>query len=208
MVNVNKILLKYYRILLSLLFLLILFFIIFNKNLSYQKIKTFYHSKIKQIRLNEESQDDDKDDNTKFESNVKKVCKKASDDLQRYYETYDTSIIDVSSMSFEEIEYYPDYIKSIINLIENEGEMKENLMTYLKHAVPAFMFIILGIISIFAWLFFSFFCCCNCCCCCCCKKEECKCKFLIVPIIFDLIIIISCVSGIFSSNKMFTVGGI
>ena len=208
MVNFNKKLLKNNRLLL--ISSLILFLIILNKILSYKKIKSGYQElKRKLIRINEEVPENQEnpqnaEDNLEFESNVNKVCKKASPDLQKYYETYDTSIIDVSSMSLEEIEYYPDYIKSIINLIENEGDMQENLMNYLKHAIPSFMFIILGIVSVIAWLFFSFFCCCNCCCCCCCKKEECKCSCLVAPLIFDLIIIISCLAGIFSANKMFT----
>ena len=190
---------KYIRINLILLLSFILFLlIIYQLNLSFSKIKTSY---FKSIRINEESEGDE--DNS-FESNVQKICKKASSNLQKYYETYDTSIIDTSSMSFEEIEYYPDYIKSIFNLIEGKGEIQENLLKYLQHAFPAFMFIILGIISIVAWLFFSFFCCCNCCCCCCCKKEECKCRFLFVPLIFDFVIIITCLIGILTSSKMFT----
>ena len=186
-----------------LIIFLIIVLILFQINSFYNNIKSNYQeSRREKIRKNEESEDIQ--DNESFEKNVKKVCKKASSNLRKYFETYDTSLMDVSSMSLDEIEYYPEYIESLINIIEQKGEIKDNLLKYLKHAVPAFMFIMIGIIAIVGWLFFGFFCCCNCCCCCCCKKEECKSTFLFVPLIFDLGIIITCITGIFSSNKMFT----
>ena len=189
----------------------ILFLIIFNpiinKKISLFEIKkninNYIINKIYTFLVNKKIRNIEEKD-TSFESNVKKVCEKASKSLREYYETYDTSIMDVSSMSFEEIEYYPDYIQSLFNIIEGKDEMKDNILKYLGHAFPAFMFFIFGIASVVAWFFFGFFCCCNCCCCCCCKKPECKCTCLVVPILFDLVIIGSCLFGIFNSSKMFT----
>ena len=173
--------------------------ILINSIIIQKNISTHFTKEKKSKRIIEES-----DNKNTFESNVEKICKKASSKLQKYYETYDNSIMDVSSKHLEVIEYYPDYIKAIFNMIENKGDIQENLLNYIKHAVLAFIFLILGIVCAVAWLFFCFFCCCNCCCCCCCKYPECKCTFLFVPIIFDLVVIICCVVGIFTSSKMFT----
>ena len=186
-----------------LLALIISLKILFNNLVFLNNKNNYFETKSKSTRKIEEIEDEGNENNS-FELEVDKICKKASSNLQEYYKTYDTTIMDVSSMSFEVIEYYPDYIKSLFNIIENEGEIQDNLLKYLQHAAPAFMFFILGIASIVAWIFFSFFCCCNCCCCCCCKKPECKCTFLFVPLIFDLVIIICCLVGIFTSSKMFT----
>lgn len=195
MVNFTKY--KSYRALIIVFLSLIIILLFFQKNISDLK------SEIKSIRINEESDELEDKDNSSFNSQVNKICKKASSKLQKYYETYDKSIMDFSSNTFEEIEFYPDYIRSIFNMIESKGDIKDNLLAYLKHAAASFIFLILSIIAIVAWIFFGFYCCCNCCCCCCCKKEECKTTFLFVPLLFDLVIVISCVSGIFSSNKMF-----
>jgi len=62
----------------------------------------------------------------------------------------------------------------------------------------------MGIISVIIWLCFGFFCCCNCCCCCCCKKTQCKNKILFISLLFDGIIIITCLVGIIISDSMFT----
>ena len=186
-----------------LLALIISLKILFNNLVFLNNKNNYFETKSKSTRKIQEIEDEGNENNS-FELEVDKICKKASSNLQEYYKTYDTTIMDVSSMSFEVIEYYPDYIKSLFNIIENEGEIQDNLLKYLQHAAPAFMFFILGIASIVAWIFFSFFCCCNCCCCCCCKKPECKCTFLFVPLIFDLVIIICCLVGIFTSSKMFT----
>ena len=197
MVNFTKY--KSYNLLIITILSLIILLLFFHKNISH-----FEKSKIESLRLNEESGESEEDkNNSSFDSQVNKICKKASSKLQKYYETYDKSIMDFSSNTFEEYEFYPDYIRTIFNLIEGKGEIKDNILTYLYHAAASFMFIIFGIISIVAWIFFGFFCCCNCCCCCCCKKEECKTTFLFLPLLFDLVIIISCVAGIFSINKMF-----
>ena len=199
---INKKSFIYNLLLLSLISLIIIKIIIHTK-LFNDNIRSNFHNSIKEgIRKNEESENNL--DNSIFDLNLKIICKKASSQLQKYYETYDASLMDVSGMSFDEIEYYPEYIESLFNIIEKKGNIQSNLLKYLNHAIPSLMFIILGIISIVAWLFFLFFCCCNCCCCCCCKKEECKCTFLFVPLLFDFIIIISCIAGIFSSGKMFT----
>lgn len=198
--NIFFLTLKFISFIIILLFYLIKALPSFNIN---NKINNFILTKIStlvkdKIRNNEEEED------SSFESQVEKVCKKASEKLQNYYKTYDTSVMDVSSMSFKDVEIYPDYIESLFNIMESNDELKKNILNYLGHAFPAFLFGILGILSVFAWLFFSFYCCCNCCCCCCCKKPECKCSCLFVPLIFDLIIIGACLFGIFNASKMFT----
>ena len=202
MSNIHNKSFKFHLLFISLISFIIII-ILFQTNLLYTNIRSIYQKlKIGVIRKNEESENTI--DNSTFDLYLKKVCKKASSDLQKYYETYDTSLMDISGMSFDNYDYYPEYIEALLNIIEKKGTIKDNLMIYLKHAIPSFMFIILGILSIVGWLFFYFFCCCNCCCCCCCKKEECKCTFLFVPLVFDFAIIITCIAGIFSSGIMFT----
>jgi len=198
--NIFIITLKLVSFIIILLFYLMKAFPSFNIN---NKIHNFILKKISTL-VNDRIRNNEEKEEASFESQVEKVCKKASESLQKYYQTYDTSCMDVSSMSFKDVEIYPDYIESLFNIMENNDELKKNILNYLGHAFPAFLFGILGILSVIAWLFFSFYCCCNCCCCCCCKKPECKCSCLFVPLIFDLIIIGACLFGIFNASKMFT----
>ena len=167
------------------------------------------------VRINEENEENPSDETEEeeeeeefndesFNSDVEKICKKASKGLRNYYQTYDESSMDISSMSLKNIEIYPDYVEALLDIIEKDGTLKDNLFKYLKHALVAGFFIILGIVSVITWLCFSFFCCCNCCCCCCCKKTECKTKILFLSLLFDIIIIITCLYGILTSNQMFT----
>ena len=192
---------KIYKIYILSISTFILFYLSIRKFSFFKLNDNNYKKKINSKRINQVSDDGG---DSKFISDVNKICKKASSDLQKYFRTYDSSLVDISSMSFEQIEYYPEYIEALIDIIEQDGNIKDNFLIYLQHAAASFMFFILGIISVIAWFFFGFFCCCNCCCCCCCKKEECKFRFLFFPLIFDLAIIITCLAGIFSASKMFT----
>ena len=149
-------------------------------------------------------EDDDEINDESFNSDVNKICSKASDDIQDYFKTYDESKMDLSKTYLKEIDIYPEYIEALIDVMEGDGKLKDNFFKYLSHAVAASFFLVLGIISIICWLCFGFFCCCNCCCCCCCKKPECKGKILFFSLLFDCIIIFTCLYGIISSNKMFT----
>ena len=151
----------------------------------------------------EEEEEEEELDDKSFNSNVNKICGKATKNLKNYFQTYDKSQMDLSSFSLKTIEIYPDYVEALLDIIEKDGKLKDNLFKYLKHAAAAGFFIILGIVSIIAWLCFSFYCCCNCCCCCCCKKTECKTKILFLSLLFDIIIIITCLYGTISCNTMF-----
>ena len=166
------------------------------------------------LRINEEDNEPNNDgdeeeeeeqlDDESFLSDVNKICGKASNNLKDYFQNYDEALMDLSSTSIKEIEIYPENIEALLDIIEKDGKLKDNLFKYLKHAMAASFFLILGIVSIIAWLCFSFFCCCNCCCCCCCKKTECKTKILFFSLLFDVIIIISCLYGLITSGSMFT----
>ena len=188
----------------SLIFSFIL--LIQNKSIySFTKIKRDLIGYKTHLRLNDESDDeDDEFDEESFNSDVNKICKKASDDINKYFQTYDESLIDLSSTSLKEIDIYPDYVEALLDIMEGDGKLKDNFFKYLKHATAGAFFLIMGIISIIFWLCFGFFCCCNCCCCCCCKKIQCKNKILFLSLLFDGIIIITCLVGLIISNSMFS----
>ena len=190
--------------------LIISFLLIQNKFISiFPKIKRNIAKYQNLLRLNEEDdpnneeEEEEEFDDESFISEVNKICGKASKNLKKYFETYDEAYKDISGISMKQIDIYPAHIEALLDIIEKDGKLKDNFLKYLKHALIAGFFLILGIISIFTWLCFSFFCCCNCCCCCCCKKVECKNKILFFSLLFDGVIIITCLIGIITSNTMF-----
>jgi len=204
--NSKKCKLKYLFIILLISSLLVLFLIIQNKISSIQSIINTNFIKYKNIIRNiEENDDDDEDeyDYSSFNSEVKDKCDKASDDIQDYFKKYDESLMEINSLSLKEIEIYPEYVEALLDILEKDGKLMDNLSKYMNHAFAAMFFLVLGIIAIVCWLCFGFFCCCNCCCCCCCKKPECKGKILFFSLLFDSIIIITCLIGLITSNTMF-----
>ena len=185
------------------------FLLIQNKFLStFPIIKRNFIEYENLLRLNEEdepnNEEEEEFDDESFISEVNKICGKASKNLKNYFQTYDESYKDLSGISMKDIDIYPSHIEALLDIIEKDGKLKDNFFKYLKHALTAGFFLILGIISVFAWLCFGFFCCCNCCCCCCCKKTECKNKILFFSLLFDVVIIITCLYGIITCNTMFT----
>lgn len=159
-------------------------------------INSPFQNKQSQLRINEQSED-------AFESKMEKICKKSSKNLQTYYETYNPNLTEVSEIELLDYEYYPDSIKSLLNIIIGEGEITDNIIDYFKSISSAYAFLLLALMSIVGWIFFGCFSCCNCCCCCCCKKTECKCTILFLKILFDIITILSCLLGFFYTDKMY-----
>lgn len=188
--------------------LILLFLLIQIKASSIQSIikaNLFKYKNAKRIieENDDEEANDDEYDFSSFDSQVNEKCGKASDDIQKYFKTYDESLMDINSVSLKEIEIYPDYVEALLDILEGDGKLIDNLSKYLNHAFAGLFFLVLGIIAIVCWLCFGFFCCCNCCCCCCCKKPECKGKILFFSLLFDGIIIITCLIGLITSNSMF-----
>ena len=148
----------------------------------------------------------------------KKVCKLASEDLNKYYRTGDLSSIGLDDDEIECKEKDKDYMKALIALVEkfagnNETSSstdeldetdKENITIYVKRIFPLLIFFTFGILSIFGWIVCCFCNCCNCCCCCCCKKVGCKVPCFIFTYIFYALVVISCIIGLSKSNKIFT----
>ena len=141
---------------------------------------------------------------TSFEDSIKETCSLASEKLNKFFDTGNISILDISEVSFDNsTSENPAYINALLNLITGDGNMQTNLTTYIKHVKPTVAFIILGFLSIIFWIFCSFFCCCNCCCCCCCKKTTCKNRCYVFALIFNFSFIIPCIIGFFKINKLF-----
>ena len=208
-----KCILKYSSIIILISLLSFLFLILQNKTSSFLSIINKNYNKYQNpIRIiegddeNEENEEDDEDeyDYSSFNSEVNEKCGKASDDIQKYFKTYDEALIDLNSVSLQEIEIYPDYVEALLDILEKDGKLMDNLSKYLNHAFAGVFFLVLGIIAVVCWLCFGFFCCCNCCCCCCCKKPECKGKILFFSLLFDGVIIITCLIGLILSNTMFS----
>ena len=202
--NFKKIKICYFLKILLISSIILLSILLIQKRFiySFTKIKENFIGYTNYLRLNDES--DDEFDDESFNSDVNKICEKASEDINKYFKTYDESLIDLSSTSLEEIDIYPDYVEALLDIMEKDGKLKDNFFKYLNHAMAAAFFLIMGIISVIIWLCFGFFCCCNCCCCCCCKKTQCKNKILFISLLFDGIIIITCLVGIIISDSMFT----
>ena len=193
-------------------------FILSQNYYFFSKINNKFISKYQNfLRISEETDPDNEPENEEegeeepdeiidesFNSNVNKICSKASKEIKNYFSNYNKDEMDTSSQSLINMEIYPDYIEALLDIIEGDGKLKDNFFKYLKHAIAASFFLIMGIISVICWLCFSFFCCCNCCCCCCCKKIECKQKILFFSLLFDSIIIIVCLYGLITSNQMFS----
>ena len=71
-------------------------------------------------------EDDDEIDDESFNSDVNKICSKASDDIQDYFKTYDESKMDLSKTYLKEIDIYPEYIEALIDVMEGDGKLKDN----------------------------------------------------------------------------------
>ena len=88
------------------------------------------------------------------------------------------------------------------NLVEI-SEIKDDLITYVKHILPIIIFLAIGILSIPGWIVCCFCNCCNCCCCCCCKKPGCKIPCFIFTYVFYALSVIICIYGLSQTNKAF-----
>ena len=158
-----------------------------------------------------------------------KVCKRGSEELQKYYKTGDLETIglkkDPIKCEDNEEEYFI-FLKKIIktylgggdadekdedsndeshirNLQAEIVDQKEDLIAYGKHVLPILIFLVIGILSLPGWLICCFCCCCNCCCCCCCKKPGCKIPCFIFTYIFYGLSVAICFYGLSKSNSIF-----
>ena len=161
------------------------------------------------------------------ESNSDKVCKKGSDDLVKYYQTGDLSLIDLEEGAIKCEDKDTSYMKALRglarsllgdsdsssedgdndgshlrNLDEGDSE-KDNLMQYLDRILPMAVFLVIGILSIFGWIGCCICNCCDCCCCCCCKKRKCKIPCFIVAYVFYALVVAISIYGLAESNKIF-----
>ena len=167
---------------------------------------------------------DDTNDTSKFKEDTKNVCSKANEKLQDYYKTGDKSLIGLDDSNRKESE--AGYIKALVDIIANQAggssgrrlgeengggeeaagdssDLTTNLKKYLIHVIPVLAFFVIAILSIPGWVVCCSCCCCNCCCCCCCKRPICRFPFFIVTMVFDGIVLISCIYGLANSNKVF-----
>ena len=158
-----------------------------------------------------------------------KVCKKGSEELEKYYKTGDLKTIGLNNDPIKcednEEEYFK-FLKKIIKMYLGGGEgdeedaesndeshirnlqaeileQKDDLIAYGKHILPILIFLVIGILSLPGWLICCFCCCCNCCCCCCCKKPGCKIPCFIFTYIFYGLSVGICFYGLSKSNSIF-----
>ena len=151
-----------------------------------------------------------------------KVCDKGHAELREYYKTGDLSKIGEKDDGITCEDKDKAYLKALINIIKtatgNEGENSENqetrnllevdsikddATTYIKHMLPIFIFLVIGILTLPAWPVCCFCCCCNCCCCCCCKKPKCKIPCFIFTYVFYALSVALCIYGLTQSNSVF-----
>ena len=161
------------------------------------------------------------------ESNSDKVCKKGSDDLVKYYQTGDLSLIDLEEGAIKCEDKDASYMKALRGLArsllgdsdsssesgDNDGSglrnldegdsTKDNLMQYLDRILPMAVFLAISILSIFGWIGCCICNCCDCCCCCCCKKRKCKIPCFIVAYVFYALVVAISIYGLAESNKIF-----
>ena len=160
---------------------------------------------------------------------TEKVCKRGSEELQKYYKTGDLETICLNKDPIkceDNEEQYFIFLKKIIKSYLGDGdgnekdiefndeshirnlqaeilEQKEDLIAYGKHILPILIFLVIGILSLPGWLICCFCCCCNCCCCCCCKKPGCKIPCFIFTYIFYGLSVSICLYGLSQSNNIF-----
>ena len=189
--------LKYYHIIfLSILLcpLLILNSNSVNKKREEEKLFKRETEKIKNIFLRK----------LDFTSDTNEICKKGNEDLQQYYETGDGNIIGINDEKIES-KNNPEYIQSLINLISGSenNEDDSGILDYIKHIIPALIFLVIAILSLPGWLVCCICSCANCCCCCCCKKAFCKLPFYIISCVIYAFVVAVSIYGLSQSNSIF-----
>jgi len=170
----NNISSKNYQIIILASILSLLLFLISNC-VNYQKnlIKNGNNllNKIINQRILEESKDEiissKKSDEICKNSNYISEDLKNIDEFNNYI-TYENEDKKCFKTLINNINYIikedKNYLKVLKNIIKNKD--------YFIHMIPAFIFLLNLILSIFGWIIFIVCCCCNCCCCC--KKSNCK----------------------------------
>ena len=164
---------------------------------------------------------DEDEDNSKNLNGTEKVCKKGSEELQKYYETGDLSKLGFEDNKIECEDKEKDYFKALLNIVKtviNGKEeskstrnlqnidfevIKDDVVTYAYHIIPIVVFLVIAILSIPGWLICCFCCCCNCCCCCCCKKPGCKIPCFIFTYVFYALAVVICIYGLSKTNHIF-----
>ena len=166
--------------------------------------------------------DEDLDEESTELSDIDQICERGSDDLKKYYVTGDLTEIGLKEEDGIKCEVKEEkYFKSLINIFkvamgteeEDEKELRnlelsfseiqDDLINYLMHMLPVFIFFVIGILSLPGWPICCFCCCCNCCCCCCCKKPGCKIPCFIFTYIFYGLSVAICLYGLTQANKIF-----
>ena len=135
-----------------------------------------------------------------FTSDTHDICKKGTEELQKYYESGDGEIIGLNGDKIESGNN-PDYINALINIISDEGD--QDIMDYIMHIIPVLIFLVIAILSLPGWLVCCICSCANCCCCCCCKKAFCKLPFYIITSVVYALVFAVCIYGLSQSNSIF-----
>jgi len=115
-----------------------------------------------------------------------------------------TSIIGINDEKIES-QNNPKYIQALINLISGSenNEDDSGILDYIKHIIPALIFLVIAILSLPGWLVCCICSCANCCCCCCCKKAFCKLPFYIISCVIYAFVVAVSIYGLSQSNSIF-----
>ena len=159
---------------------------------------------------------------------TKEVCSRGSEDLIKYYQTGDLSLIDLDNEPIKCEDKDTSYMKALRGLAKSflpnkksntntdpnnvnlrnldEGDSdSDNIIQYgLERVLAMVIFLGIGILSIFGWIACCFCNCYDCCCCCCCKKKTCKIPCFIFSYLFYGLAVAVCLYGLTQSNKIFT----
>ena len=156
--------------------------------------------------------------------NTEEVCSRASDDLNKYYQTGDLSKIDLDDKPIKCEDEDKSYMQTLIDLVREYADDSSNdvsndntlrnlkgdldidkLIDYLMRTLPFLIFLAFSILSIFGWIICCICSCYDCCCCGCCKKEGSNCKticFFFTYVFYALVVAVS-IYGLTQSKKIF-----
>ena len=137
-----------------------------------------------------------------FKNDIKKICNSADKDLQKYYVTGNEDLLDFFKNNKSSTNTSKP-IQAIVDILEDNGELKENILNYLKHLIPILIFLAIGVLAIPGWIVCCGLCCGDCCCCSCCKNPSCKLPCFPIVTVCYLISLISYIYSLTQTNSIF-----
>ena len=179
-----------------------------NTKLIKEKSQLFFETRNKRLLQQNLTPNEGNSDAEDRKINSEKVCSKCSDELIKYYETWDLPLIGLSDEKFVCENKDEKYMKALFGIVrkfteDNDTNIEDNIVNYGLHILPFLVFLVIGIFSIFGWIVCCVCTCGDCFCCCCCKKVACKNPCFVVTYIFYIVAIIVSINALTKSKKIF-----